>query len=72
MSTDHVADLRAQAEYAQQRYQLYKAKTYGLRRTSPVRMRELERTWERTQARLLAAEAEQRRSAAVDDAPASV
>ena len=43
MSSDHIDDLRAQAEYARQRFQLYKAKAYGQRPTSPVRMRELER-----------------------------
>jgi hypothetical protein len=54
-------DLRAQAEYARQRYQLYKAKSYGLRPTSTVRMRELERAFDRAQARVQAAEAEARR-----------
>jgi hypothetical protein len=58
MSAERLDDLRAQAEYARQRYQLYTAKAYGLRPTSPMRMRELERTWERAQARLEAAEAE--------------
>jgi hypothetical protein len=58
MSIEHLDDLRAQADYARQRYQLYKAKAYGLRPTSPVRMRELERTAEMAAARLLAAEAQ--------------
>jgi hypothetical protein len=55
MSGERIDDLRAQAEYARQRYELYKAKAYGMRPTSTVRMRELERTWERAQARLAAA-----------------
>jgi hypothetical protein len=38
MSTDHLDDLRAQAEYARERYQLYKAKAYGQRPTSPAVM----------------------------------
>ncbi len=61
-SSDHIDDLRAQAEYSRQRFQLYKAKAYGQRPTSPVRMRELERTWEQAEARLRAAEAEERES----------
>jgi hypothetical protein len=61
MSVEHLDDLRVQAEYARQRYQLYKAKAYGQRPTSPVRLRELERAWERAQARFRAAEAEERR-----------
>jgi hypothetical protein len=60
MSSDHIDDLRAQAEYARQRYQLYKAKAYGQRPTSPVRLRELERTWQQAQTRLRAAESEER------------
>jgi hypothetical protein len=58
MSSDHLDDLRAEAEYARQRYQLYKAKAYGPRPTRPARLRELERAWEQAQARLRAAEAE--------------
>lgn len=63
MSTRQLDDLRAQAQYARQRYDLYKAKAYGPRPTSPARMRELERAAERADARLRAAEAEQRRAA---------
>jgi hypothetical protein len=29
MSVEHLEDLRAQAQYARERYQLYKAKAYG-------------------------------------------
>ncbi len=36
--------LEAEARYARERYQLYKAKAYGSRPTSPGRLRELERT----------------------------
>jgi hypothetical protein len=35
--------LRADARYHRERYDLYKAKTYGPRATSASRMRELER-----------------------------
>jgi hypothetical protein len=63
-SHEQLEDLRAQARYARERYQLYKAKTYGPRPTSPVRLRELQRAHERTDARLRAAEDEARRRAA--------
>jgi hypothetical protein len=39
----HLDDLRAAAQHARQRYDLYKAKAYSQRLTSPSRMRELER-----------------------------
>jgi hypothetical protein len=45
-------ELRAQAQHARQRYDLYKAKTYGLRATSPARLRELERECARAEASL--------------------
>ena len=60
MSTSHLDDLRAQAQHARQRYDLYKARAYGQRATSEVRMRELQRASEQAEARLRAAEAEQR------------
>ena len=63
MSSDHIDDLRAQAEYSCQRFKLYKAKAYGQRPTSPVRMRELERAWQQAETRLIAAEAEELRAA---------
>ncbi len=67
MSVEHLDDLRAQAKYAHERYQLYKAKTYGQRLTSPVRLRELQRAYEQAEARLRAAEAEEQRTDATDD-----
>jgi hypothetical protein len=60
MPDEHLEDLRAQARYARQRYELYKAKAYGQRPTSPARMRELERACEQTEARLAAAETKRR------------
>lgn len=54
-------DLRAQAQYARQRYDLYKAKAYGPRLTSPSRMRELQRASERAEANLRFAAAEAKR-----------
>ena len=45
-------ELIAEARYRRQRYDLYKAKAYGPRLTSPTRLRELERAWVRAEARL--------------------
>jgi hypothetical protein len=57
-------ELQALARYARQRYDLYKAKAYGPRLTSPARMRELERECIRAEARLRFAKAEVRHNAA--------
>lgn len=56
--TDPVAleSLRAEARLAQQRLDLYRAKAYGMRATSPERMRELERRATAAQQRLAFAE----------------
>jgi len=70
MSVEHLDDLRAQARYARERYQLYKAKAYGQRATSPARLRELERACEQAEARLRAAEAEEQRPRAAGERPA--
>jgi hypothetical protein len=67
MSAEHLDDLRAAARYARERYQLYKAKAYGPRSTSPTRLRELQRIYEQAEARLRAAEAEEQRTPAADD-----
>lgn len=69
MSTRHLDDLRVQAQYARQRYDLYKARAYGQRPTSPARLRELERASEQAEARLRAAETEERRARTADDGP---
>ena len=44
--------LEAEARYARERYQLYRAKMYGPRPTSPARLRELERILDGAEARL--------------------
>jgi hypothetical protein len=67
--TRDLDDLRAQAQHARQRYQLYKAKAYGQRPTSLARMRELQRACEQAEARLRAAEAQERRARAMNDGP---
>jgi hypothetical protein len=48
-------DLRREALYHRQRYDLYRAKAYGPRATSPGRLRELERASRSAQERLDAA-----------------
>ncbi len=53
-----IEDLRAEARYARERYDLYRAKTYGPRPTSTARLRELERISEGAEARLRRAEEE--------------
>jgi len=62
MFTRRLDDMRAQAQHARQRYDLYKARAYGQRPTGLARMRELERACEGAEARLRAAEAEERRA----------
>jgi hypothetical protein len=47
-----IEDLRAEARYARERYDLYRAKMYGLRPTRITRLRELERIWHGANARL--------------------
>jgi hypothetical protein len=42
-AAERIDELEAEARYARQRLDLYRAKTYGPRPTSPARMRELER-----------------------------
>lgn len=63
MSVESLDELQALARHARQRYDLYRARAYGLRPTSPARMRELERECLRAEARLRFAKAELRRSA---------
>jgi hypothetical protein len=50
--------LRAEARYRRERLDLYRAKTYGPRPTSTVRMREIERDYELAAERLERALAE--------------
>ena len=52
-------DLRTEARYWRERYDLYRAKAYGPRPTTPGRLRELERTALGAEARLKHAEAAQ-------------
>ena len=54
---DRLARLRMDARYHRERRDLYRAKVHGPRATSPERLHELERTYERAADRLSAAEA---------------
>jgi hypothetical protein len=47
-----VEALLAEARYQRHRYDLYRAKMYGLRPTTMTRLRELERAYEGAEARL--------------------
>lgn len=58
ISAARLDELEAQARYARQRYDLYKARAYGPRLTSVARMRELQRESARAEANLRFAEAE--------------
>jgi hypothetical protein len=54
---DELARLKAEADHHRRRLELYRAKAYGMRPTSPVRMRELERQATGAADRLAAAQA---------------
>jgi hypothetical protein len=62
-------ELNAEERYARERYQLYKAKAYGSRLTSPGRLRELERRSKLAKRRLDRARADQERIASADAHP---
>jgi len=52
-----IEQLSAEARYARERYELYKARAYGGRPVSQSRLRELQRAHEGAQARLRRARA---------------
>jgi hypothetical protein len=58
VSAARLDELRTQAQFARERYDLYKAKAYGPHLTSPARLRELERESVRTAANLSFAKSE--------------
>jgi hypothetical protein len=47
-----IEDLLAEARYRRHRYDLYRAKMYGMRPTTMSRLRELERAYQGADARL--------------------
>jgi hypothetical protein len=52
VSDQDLPRLEAEARYARERYQLYKARAYGPRPTDAARFRELERSWQLAATRL--------------------
>ena len=66
-ATPSLVMLEAETQYARERYQLYSAKAYGSRLTSPGRLRELERKSKLADSRLDRAKADQEPLASVDD-----
>ena len=66
-STLPLAELEAEARYARERYELYRARAYGPRLTSTGRLRELERKSKLAASRLDRARADQQPLASVDD-----
>jgi hypothetical protein len=58
-SSRRIDELQVEARYHRERYDLYRAKAYGPRATSPARLRELERACQVAEARLRHAEQEQ-------------
>lgn len=52
MSDQELRRLEAEARYARERLQLYRARAYGRSTTSPARLRELERSSKRAATRL--------------------
>jgi hypothetical protein len=64
MTAARVDELQAQAWFARQRYDLYRAKAYGPRLTSPARLQELERECNRAEEALRFAKAELKQGSA--------
>jgi hypothetical protein len=56
VSPRRVEELQAEARYHRERYDLYKARTYGPRLTSDTRLRELERRHHGAESRLRSAQ----------------
>ena len=55
IGTRRMEELQAEARYHRERFDLYKAKTYGPSLTSATRLRELERRHQGAESRLRAA-----------------
>jgi hypothetical protein len=54
--SSRIEELRAEARHHRERYDLYRAKMYGLRPTTMTRLGELERAYQGAEARLRDAE----------------
>lgn len=55
MTGPDLEQLRAEARYQRERYDLYRARVYAGKPTSPARLRELQRSSEAAEARVRAA-----------------
>ena len=64
MTLHPLESLVAEARYHRQRYDLYRARMYGLKPTSESRLRELQRACESAESRLATAKAASRRESA--------
>jgi hypothetical protein len=62
MSDRDVPRLEAEARYARERYDLYRARSYGPRPSDPGRLRELERRSELAGRRVVAARSRAKRA----------
>jgi hypothetical protein len=62
-SSRRLEELRVEARYHRERRDVYRAKTYGPRATSPFRLKELERACVFAEARLRRAQQEQQADA---------
>jgi hypothetical protein len=69
--SDRLDELRAQARFHRERRDLYRARTYGPRETSPTRLRELERAADLAEERLRHAEHEEAQQPGGDMPPAA-
>lgn len=58
MTDADMAQLLAETRHRRERYDLYKAKMYGARPATVMRLRELERAWRGAQLRLRRAQAD--------------
>jgi hypothetical protein len=69
IGTRRMEELQSEARYHRERYDLYKAKTYGPRLTSVSRLKELERRHQSADSRLRAAVRENAEPVGADLSP---
>jgi hypothetical protein len=67
VGTRRMEELQAEARYHRERFDLYKAKTYGPRLTSVTRLKELERRQQGAESRLRAAVRENTAPVGIDE-----
>ena len=60
-SLPDLSQLEAEERYHRERLDLYRARSYGSKPTSPAQLRELERIWEAAKARLTHARSQRER-----------